>query len=320
MRAWPCPTRARGADCHDRSCTQAREPGGLSCTSVTRQGFLFDMGGHVMFSHWAYFDQLLDAAVGPDGWNTLQRVSYVWIRGRWVAYPFQNNIAALDKEDQVRACVCVCEQQHVAACGLVQRQAQLACARAASPPLRLTAACCARAAQIACLTGLIDAKVASAAAASRPATFDEWILRMMGRGIADLFMRPYNFKVWGVPTTQMQCQWLGERVATVDVSRAVSNVIRGQEDAGWGPNAVFRFPKRGGTGAIWRAVARLLPAERQVRQRDGGHTSARRAGHRRSIGSSRALRDVRTQRITTLHGLRRCTTQRWWPSTRTRAR
>lgn len=59
------------------------------------------MGGHVIFSHWNYFDQLLDTAVGLEGWNTLQRVSYVWIRDRWVAYPFQNNIAALDKKDQV---------------------------------------------------------------------------------------------------------------------------------------------------------------------------------------------------------------------------
>jgi hypothetical protein len=60
------------------------------------------MGGHVIFSHWDYFDQLLNAALGPDAWNTLQRVSYVWMKARWVAYPFQNNIAALDKEDQVR--------------------------------------------------------------------------------------------------------------------------------------------------------------------------------------------------------------------------
>jgi hypothetical protein len=25
----------------------------------------------------------------------------------------------------------------------------------------------------------------------------------MGEGIADLFMRPYNFKVWGVPPSQV---------------------------------------------------------------------------------------------------------------------
>ncbi|KAF6252642.1 hypothetical protein COO60DRAFT_504963 [Scenedesmus sp. NREL 46B-D3] len=196
---------------------QATEAGGLACTAVTQEGFLFDMGGHVIFSHWDYFDQALDAALGPDAWNTLQRVSYVWIKNRWVAYPFQNNIAALDKQDQVS-----------------------------------------------CLSGLVEARVANATAAGRPANFDEWILRVMGNGIADLFMRPYNFKVWAVPTTEMQCEWLGERVATVDIARAISNVLEGREDAGWGPNAVFRFPKQGGTGAIWKGVGALLPAEKQL--------------------------------------------------------
>jgi protoporphyrinogen oxidase len=81
------------------------EAGGLACTDVTPEGFLFDMGGHVIFSHWDYFDQVIDAAIGSgdDAWNTLQRVSYVWINNRYVAYPFQNNISALGKEEQVLA-------------------------------------------------------------------------------------------------------------------------------------------------------------------------------------------------------------------------
>jgi hypothetical protein len=63
------------------------------------------MGGHVIFSHYQYFDELLEASVGKGEkhWNTLQRISYVWIRDRWVAYPFQNNISALPKEDQARS-------------------------------------------------------------------------------------------------------------------------------------------------------------------------------------------------------------------------
>ena len=177
---------------------------------------------------------------GDGHWNTLQRVSYVRLKGRWVAYPFQNNVSALSTDDQ-----------------------------------------------IACLTGLVDAKVRHATSAAGPKDFDEWILRtqvrrsrdtrsqevpdwvppplspVQGTGIADLFMRPYNFKVWAVPTTHMQCAWLGERVAAPDVGRAIANVLRGTEDAGWGPNAVFRFPKHGGTGAIWKGVAKLLPVEKQ---------------------------------------------------------
>ena len=56
------------------------EAGGLACTDVTKEGFYFDMGGHVIFSHFDYFDQLIDSAVGTgdDHWNTLERVSYVW--------------------------------------------------------------------------------------------------------------------------------------------------------------------------------------------------------------------------------------------------
>jgi hypothetical protein len=39
-----------------------------------------------------------------------------------------------------------------------------------------------------------EARVANAVAQAKPGNFDEWILRVMGEGIADLFMRPYNFK------------------------------------------------------------------------------------------------------------------------------
>lgn len=58
----------------------AEEAGGLACTDVTPEGFLFDMGGHVIFSHYDYFDELIDAAcgTGPEVWAVHERVSYVW--------------------------------------------------------------------------------------------------------------------------------------------------------------------------------------------------------------------------------------------------
>jgi len=117
--------------------------------------------------------------------------------------------------------------------------------------------------QVTCLRGLVEASVAAAATPTvKPRTFDEWIVRCLGTGIADVFMRPYNLKVWGCPTTEMQCRWLGERVAVADAATAVENAIRGREAAGWGPNATFRFPAHGGTGAIWKGVAGLLPPAR----------------------------------------------------------
>ncbi|KAG9926007.1 Udp-Galactopyranose mutase in complex with Udp, partial [Aureobasidium melanogenum] len=99
---------------------------------------------------------------------------------------------------------------------------------------------------------------------TKPKDFDEWIVRMMGEGIADLFMRPYNYKVWAVPTTKMQCQWLGERVAAPDLKTVTKNVILNKTAGNWGPNATFRFPAEGGTGGIWIAVANTLPKEKTM--------------------------------------------------------
>src|SRR6266496_4722124 len=72
-------------------------------------------------------------------------------------------------------------------------------------------------------------------------------------------MRPYNFKVWAVPTTRMQCQWLGERVAAPNLKIVTKNVILNKTAGNWGPNATFRFPAHGGTGGIWKAVAKTMP-------------------------------------------------------------
>lgn len=58
----------------------------------------------------------------------------------------------------------------------------------------------------------------------------------------------------------MQCTWLGERVAAPNLKTLTTNVILNKVAGNWGPNAVFKFPARHGTGGIWTAVADTLPA------------------------------------------------------------
>jgi len=53
------------------------------------------------------------------------------------------------------------------------------------------------------MDGMIDAALEARVSNTKPKDFDEWIVRMMGTGIADLFMRPYNYKVWAVPTNKV---------------------------------------------------------------------------------------------------------------------
>lgn len=67
---------------------------------------------------------------------------------------------------------------------------------------------------------------------------------------------------------QMQCAWLGERVAAPDVKTVVKNVLLNKVAGNWGPNATFRFPAHGGTGGIWIAVADTLP---KAKTRFGKH-------------------------------------------------
>ena len=186
-------------------------PGGLASSAVDDQGFTWDLGGHVLFSHYRYFDALMATALG-DAWVEHVREAWVWMRQRWIPYPFQNNIWRLP-EHELAACVD----------GLVELQGR----------------------------GM-----------ARPANFREWLEGSFGRGLCDVFMRPYNRKVWAYDPSALDVGWMGERVATVDLARVQRNIAERRDDVGWGPNSTFRFPLRGGTGAIWRAVCDRLPRER----------------------------------------------------------
>lgn len=94
-----------------------------------------------------------------------------------------------------------------------------------------------------------------------PENFGEWIDQSFGSGIADCFMRPYNFKVWAHAPEEMSYQWIGERVAQIDLEKVRKNLKEKKDDVAWGPNSVFRFPKRGGTGSIWASLAQRIPSK-----------------------------------------------------------
>lgn len=190
---------------------QAGEPGGLSSSVVDDEGFTWDLGGHVLFSHYRYFDALMDTAAAH--WVEHQREAWVWIRGRWVPYPLQYNVWRLP-EPEAQACI----EGMRAAQGRVH--------------------------------------------AGPPASFGEWLRRSFGEGLCATFMVPYNQKVWAYHPDTLDVGWMGERVPSVDLERVLRNQAQRREDVSWGPNATFRFPLHGGTGAIWKGVAARLPGER----------------------------------------------------------
>ena len=196
----------------------APSSGGLAASVVDPEGFTWDLGGHVQFSHYAYYDDVLDTALAGE-WLWHDRESWVWLRDRFVPYPFQNNIHRLEREDMEHAL----------------RGLEHAAARRRSKPA---------------------------------ANFGEWIHTTFGEGIAQMFLYPYNFKVWGVPPEHIGVGWMGERVAVPNIERIRKNIAEQRDDVSWGPNNRFRFPRRGGTGAIWQRVGELIrPAHRLFEHR-----------------------------------------------------
>lgn len=179
------------------------EVGGLSASFVDQAGFTWDVGGHVLFSHYDYFDCAVAEALG-DAYHEHQRESWVRILETWVPYPFQNNVRYLP-DAALRECV---------------------------SGLRL-------------LSG----------SPGGGETFRDWMDAVFGAGIVKYFMAPYNRKVWGVPLESMSKEWIAERVSVVDLARIERNVEQGLDDLSWGLNNTFKFPKHGGTGAIYEGIA-----------------------------------------------------------------
>jgi protoporphyrinogen oxidase len=90
---------------------------------------------------------------------------------------------------------------------------------------------------------------------------------VFGDGIVKHFMKPYNFKVWAHPSEMMNKEWIGERVAVIDIDRALANVLLEKDDFGWGPNNQFKFPLFGGTGEFYRRFERPLAGHIQLNRR-----------------------------------------------------
>jgi UDP-galactopyranose mutase len=71
--------------------------GGLAASHRDAAGFTYDIGGHVLFSHYPYFTDVFDRLMGEDV-TVLQRESWIRMMERYVPYPFQNNIRHLPPE------------------------------------------------------------------------------------------------------------------------------------------------------------------------------------------------------------------------------
>jgi protoporphyrinogen oxidase len=188
-------------------------PGGLARSYRDPEGFTWDLGAHVQFSHYEYFDRAMDEALAEDEW--LPRTRDTWVRlgaDLDVPFPFQYHLHRLPPELRER-----------------------------------------------CVAALREA---AAAPAGEVANFREWILARFGSGIAEAFLFPYNEKIWARDPAELSVAWTADRVAPVDLARVERGLATGEDAPDWGPNARFRYPRRGGAGAVWSRLGERLGAGR----------------------------------------------------------
>ncbi len=79
-----------------------QEAGGL-CRSMVQNGFTFDYSGHLLSTQHPYTQKLLDELI-PNTLVSHQRHSVIYLKGRYIPYPFQANLWALPKEI-IKECV-----------------------------------------------------------------------------------------------------------------------------------------------------------------------------------------------------------------------
>ena len=58
---------------------RADHVGGLASSYTDEHGFIWDHGGHVMFSHYTYFDELVEKMLAGD-FDEHLREAWVWMR------------------------------------------------------------------------------------------------------------------------------------------------------------------------------------------------------------------------------------------------
>ena len=72
-------------------------PGGL-CRTFFKDGFGYDLGGHILFSKNEEINGLVDSLLAGN-LNRCKRANKIFFGGRYVKYPFENDLGALPLED-----------------------------------------------------------------------------------------------------------------------------------------------------------------------------------------------------------------------------
>ena len=260
---------------------------GGCCRSIQSNGFTFDHAGHIMFSKDPYVLDLYERLLG-DNVHWQDREAWIYSKGVHTRYPFQGALyglptqvireclvgaiearfGSLDRREAAPAPRATCANGngavhanghdranghggsangHGASNGHEASNGHLAAPITNGHDGDAVHDCCA--------DGILEAEVALGVPEARivaplePRSFEDFIHRVWGSGIARHFAIPYNRKLWKVPLDEMETSWLGGRVPLPDLEEMIDGALSPVPKP-MGPNAHFGYPLRGGFQAL----------------------------------------------------------------------
>ncbi len=85
-------------------------------------------------------------------------------------------------------------------------------------------------------------------------SFEGWVLSRFGRGLYDLYLAPYNEKLWGIKPSQLSADWASQRITVPSMAGLIKETIAPSEETVRSLVSTFHYP-RGGIGEICRGLA-----------------------------------------------------------------
>lgn len=259
---------------------QADRVGGW-CRSIEDNGFTFDMAGHIMFSNDPYVHQMYQMLLG-DNVHWQDREAWIYSKQVFTRYPFQGALYGLPP-DVIKECIVGAIEARFGPLNAKKPAADRGANDDYTGPER---------------RGMFEPLLKSngerkwrvytgaerrlTAHKGTPKSFEEFIYKVWGSGIAKHFAIPYNQKLWAVPLAEMETSWLGGRVPLPNLEEMIDGALSPAPKP-MGPNARFGYPLRGGFQALMNGflphlkgellletkVVTVSPAEHRVTLSDG---------------------------------------------------
>lgn len=91
-----------------------------------------------------------------------------------------------------------------------------------------------------------------------PDNFRDWLVWNFGKSIADLYMLPYNSKIWAYPLEKMETHWMQGKMPLPEKKELLKSLLMKDPSERKMPHSTFYYPIEGGIQTMIDALAEPL--------------------------------------------------------------